>query len=92
MNLKDYEVLEKVFQRKQARRTAPAVTPQALAINTIDLLVVLPPTLVDLPIAPLLAPSSMEGEVDSLVAQALPSLNSGSPEEILMEVENITTY
>lgn len=68
-------------------------TPLAPTTSTIDPLVVLPLTLVDLSVAPPLALVSLGGEVASSVAQA-PSLlrgDAGLPEKVLMEVENITT-
>lgn len=86
-------MLERVFQRKQVKRIALAVTPLASMTSTVNSSAMLPSALVNLPITPPLALASIEGEVEPRVAQASSPLNGGSDpsEEVLMEIENITT-
>lgn len=93
MTSKERETLERAFQKKHVKKIVLPAAPLVLMASTIDPLVAPPLTLVDAPIASAPTLVSKGGEVAPPVAQALSSLSGdvGLPEEVSMEVENITT-
>lgn len=94
MTPKECKALERAFQSKQVKRTAPAATPLILMASTIDLLVVPLSASVDPPVALSPAPVSIGGEVSCWLLKLCHCCACGDtsmPEVVLMKVENITT-